>query len=149
MTGTSESSQLPHQVYETRLRVRYAETDQMGVVYHANYIVWFEVGRVEMFREMGFAYSEMEQQEGTRLVVVDVRCRYKTPARYDDLICVRTQLLNVRDSLVHFGYEILRDNDRVLLAEGETVHLVLGADMKRTPLPEKYLTPFRRAAGRE
>ena len=148
-SGAEESAQLPPQVYETRFRVRYAETDQMGVVYHSNYIIWFEVGRVEMFRQLGFTYSEMEQQESTRLAVVDVRCRYKNPARYDDLICVRTRLLNVRDSLVHFGYEILRDSDEALLAEGETVHLVLGADMKRTPLPQKYLAPFRRAAGRE
>ena len=149
MAEDSESSQPSQQVYETRLRVRYAETDQMGVVYHSNYIIWFEVGRVEMFRQLGFTYSEMEQQEGTRLAVVDVRCRYKTPARYDDLICVRTRLLNVRDSLVHFGYEILRDSDQVLLAEGETVHLVLDHGMKRAPLPAKYLTPFRQAAGRE
>ena len=121
----------------------------MGVVYHSNYIIWFEVGRVEMFRQLGFTYSEMEQQEGTRLAVVDVRCRYKIPARYDDLICVRTRLLNVRGSLVHFGYEILRDNDVALLAEGETVHLVLGADMKRSNLAKKYLVPFLQAAGRE
>jgi len=149
MSGAEEPSPLPQPVYETRFRVRYAETDQMGVVYHSNYIIWFEVGRVEMFRQLGFTYSEMEQQESTRLAVVDVRCRYKSPARYDDLICVRTRLLNVRDSLVHFGYEIVRDSDETLLAEGETVHLVLGADMKRTPLPQKYLAPFRRAAGRE
>jgi acyl-CoA thioester hydrolase len=147
MAGASESSQPSQQVYETRLRVRYAETDQMGVVYHSNYIIWFEVGRVEMFRQLGFTYSEMEQREGMRLAVVEVRCRYKNSARYDDLICVRTQLLKVRDSLVRFGYEIVRDSDGLLLAEGETVHLVLGEDLKRAPLPEKYLAPFRRAAG--
>ena len=99
------------QVFEAQVRVRYAETDQMGVVYHSNYIIWFEVGRVEMFRQLGFTYSEMEQQEGTRLAVVDVRCRYKIPARYDDLICVRTRLLNVRGSLVHFGIRNLCATD--------------------------------------
>ena len=149
MSEASERSRNQQQVYETRFRVRYAETDQMGVVYHSNYIIWFEVGRVEMFRQLGFTYGEMEQQEGTRLAVVDVRCRYKIPARYDDLLRVRTRLLNVRGSLVHFGYEILRDNDDALLAEGETVHLVLGADMKRTVLPAKYLSSFLQAAGRE
>lgn len=145
MSGAGESSQHLHQVYETRFRVRYAETDQMGVVYHSNYIVWFEVGRVEMLRQMGFTYREMEKDDDTHIAVVDVRCRYKLPARYDDLICVRTSLLNVRESLLRFGYEIIRDSDQVLLAEGETVHLVVDANMKRMPLPEKYLTPFMQA----
>jgi acyl-CoA thioester hydrolase len=145
MRGAGESAQHPHPIYETRFRVRYAETDQMGVVYHSNYIVWFEVGRVEMLRQMGFTYREMEKQDDTHIAVVDLRCRYKLPARYDDLICVRTSLLNVRESLLRFGYEIVRDSDQVLLAEGETVHLVVGADMKRMPLPEKYLAPFLQA----
>jgi len=105
-------------IFQTKLRVRYAETDQMGVVYHSNYVIWFEVGRVEMLRELGFTYREMEKQDGTLLAVADLRCRYKVAARYDDLICLRTRLLNVRESLLHFGYEVLRDNDGVLLAEG-------------------------------
>ena len=134
--------------HEARLRVRYAETDQMGVVYHSNYIVWFEVGRVEMLRQLGFTYREMERQDGTNLAVAEVRCRFKAPALYDDLVLVRTRLLNVRDSLLHFGYDIVRDEDGTLLAEGETVHLVVDADFKRMPLPEKYRTSFLRAAGR-
>lgn len=149
MSGAGEGAQHSRQVYETRFRVRYAETDQMEVVYHSNYIVWFEVGRIEMLRQMGFSYSEMEKQDDTHIVVVDVRCRYKMPARYDDLICVRTSLLNVRESLLRFGYEIIRDSDQALLAEGETVHLVVGADLKRTPLPKKYLEPLLAAATRE
>jgi acyl-CoA thioester hydrolase len=136
------------QVFETRLRVRYAETDQMGVVYHSNFIVWFEVGRVEMMRQIGFTYNEMEQEEGNHLAVADVRCRYKSPARYDDLILIRTRLLNVRDSLIHFAYEILRDHDGTLLAEGESVHLVLDHDFKRTRLSQKYLPAFLKAAGK-
>jgi len=136
------------QVYETELRVRYAETDQMGVVYHSNYIVWFEVGRVEMLRALGFNYREMEKLDGTHIAVVEARCRFKSPALYDDLITIRTRLLNVRDSLLHFGYEIVRSGDGTLLAEGETVHLVVDADFKRTPLPEKYLRPFLQAAGK-
>jgi acyl-CoA thioester hydrolase len=138
----------PARVYETTLRVRYAETDQMGVVYHSNYIIWFEVGRVEMLRQLGFTYREMEKQDGTHLAVADVRCRFKAPARYDDLIGVRTRLLNVRESLLHFGYAIIREQDGTLLAEGETVHLVLDAEFKRTKLPEKYLQPFLQAAGK-
>ena len=79
-------------VSETRMRVRYAETDQMGVVYHANYFVWFEVGRVELLRQLGFSYRDMEQNDGCGIAVVDARCRYKAPARYDDEVIVRTHL---------------------------------------------------------
>ena len=112
------------------------------MVYHSNYIVWFEVGRVEMLRQIGFNYREMEKEDDTHIVVVDARCRYKMPAHYDDVIRVRTCLLNVRESLLRFGYEIVRDSDQALLAEGETVHLVVGADMKRTPLPENIWGHF-------
>ena len=136
-------------VYETELRVRYAETDQMGVVYHSNYIVWFEVGRVEMLRELGFNYREMEKQDGAHIAVVEARCRFKAPALYDDLITIRTRLLNVRDSLLHFGYEVVRSGDGTLLAEGETVHLVVDKEFKRIRLPEKFLQPFLRAAGKD
>jgi acyl-CoA thioester hydrolase len=136
------------EVYETKLRVRYAETDQMGVVYHANYIVWFEVGRVEMLRQLVFTYSEMEKQDETHIAVVDVRCRFKAPARYDEVITLRTRLLNVRKSLLHFGYEVLRDEDGALLAEGETIHIVVDSGFKRIPLPQKYLPSFRKAAGK-
>jgi acyl-CoA thioester hydrolase len=136
-------------VYETRFRVRYAETDQMGVVYHSNFIVWFEVGRVEMLRRLGFTYRDMEKEDGTHIAVVDVRCRYKAPARYDDMVTVRTRLLNVRDSLLHFGYEVLRDEDGTVLAEGETVHIVVDPDFKRIPLPQRYMSSFLKAAGKE
>ena len=136
------------EVFETKLRVRYAETDQMGVVYHSNYVIWFEVGRVEMLRELGFTYREMEKQDGTHIAVVEVRCRFKAPALYDDLVVVRTRLMNVRDSLLHFGYEILRDGDDTLLAEGETVHLVVNAAFKRMAIPEKFRQRFLQAAGK-
>ena len=135
--------------YETSLRVRYAETDQMGVVYHSNYIIWFEVGRVEMLRQLGFTYREMEKQDGIHFPVVDIRCRFKAPAIYDDQITIRTMLLNVRESLLHFGYEITRAADGVLLAEGESIHIVVNDQFKRIPLPAAYLACFRRAAGRD
>lgn len=133
---------------EVRVRVRYAETDQMGVVYHANYFVWFEVGRVEFLRQLGFSYREMEENDACFIAVVDARCRYKAPARYDDEIAVRTHLKNVRESLVHFGYEIVRVSDGLLLAEGETTHVVTDAQMKRRTIPERYTGAFRAAAGR-
>jgi acyl-CoA thioester hydrolase len=134
-------------VVESRLRVRYAETDQMGVVYHSNFIIWMEVGRVEMLRALGYSYREMEQ-DGLHLPVAEVKCRYKAPAKYDDLIVIRTRMINLRGFLIHFGYEILRDEDDTLLAEGESVHLVVGPDMQRCSLPEKYMTPFTKAMGK-
>jgi len=136
-------------VSETTVRVRYAETDQMGVVYHANYLVWFEVGRVEFLRQLGFSYKDMELQDGCHIAVVDARCRYKAPARYDDEVIVRTHLKNVRESLVHFGYELMRASDGTLLAEGETTHVVIDRDMKKRPIPEKYMVLFKEAVGRE
>ncbi|MGH9517982.1 MAG: acyl-CoA thioesterase [Terriglobales bacterium] len=136
---------MSHQVSEVRLRVRYAETDQMGVVYHANHLIWFEVGRVEFMRQLGFSYREMEEKDECFIAVIDVRCRYKAPAHYDDEVIVRTQLKNVRESLVHFGYELVRASDAVLLAEGETTHLVTDANMKKRTIPKKYAKAFREA----
>jgi acyl-CoA thioester hydrolase len=135
-------------VGEARLRVRYAETDQMGVVYHSNYIVWFEVGRVELLRQLGFTYKEMESEDKCRIAVVDVKCRFKSPALYDDEVVIRTHLKNVRESLIHFGYQVVRASDQTLLAEGETTHIVVGDDMQRKALPEKYLGAFKAAVGR-
>jgi acyl-CoA thioester hydrolase len=120
----------------------------MGVVYHANHFIWFEVGRVELLRQLGFSYREMEEQDECFIAVVDARCRYKAPAHYDDEIIVRTQLKGVRESVIHFGYELVRSGDGTLLAEGETTHIVTDATMKMTPLPEKYLKAFRAAVGR-
>jgi acyl-CoA thioester hydrolase len=128
----------PRAIAEARLRVRYAETDQMGVVYHANYVVWFEVGRVELLRTLGFRYRDMERKEDCHIAVVDVRCRYKAPAMYDDEIVVRTQLKNARESLLRFAYEIVRADDGTLLAEGETTHIVVDRNFERTALPKKY-----------
>jgi len=130
---------------ESRLRVRYAETDQMGVVYHANHFVWFEIGRVELMRQLGFTYRDMERKHGCFIPVVDARCRYKAPARYDDEIIVRTRLKNVRESVIQFAYELVRAGDGVLLAEGETMHMIMDAKMKVTPLPPDILKAFREA----
>ncbi len=132
-------------INETRLRVRYVETDQMGVVYHSNFLIWFEVGRVELLRQLGFTYKDMEREDGCYIAVVDARCRYKAPARYDDQILVRTHLKNVRDSLIHFGYEIVRETDGTLLAEGETMHIVTDAGFNKRVLPDRYLEAFKRA----
>jgi acyl-CoA thioester hydrolase len=129
---------------ETRVRVRYAETDQMGVVYYANYLVWFEVGRVEFIRQMGLDYRSMEKEENAMIAVVEATARYKAPARYDDELIVRTTLAGVRGSIVRFRYAVVRAADEQLLCEGETVHLVVGPDMKRRDMPEKYAEQFQR-----
>jgi acyl-CoA thioester hydrolase len=132
-------------INETKIRVRYAETDQMGVVYHSNYFIWFEVGRVELLRQIGFTYKEMESEDQCFIAVVDARCRYRAPARYDDEVTIRTRLKNARESLIHFAYEAVRESDGTLLAEGETTHIVTDANMNKRPLPEKYQEAFRRA----
>ncbi|HWR17619.1 MAG TPA: thioesterase family protein [Terriglobales bacterium] len=132
-------------VGEARIRVRYAETDQMRVVYHSNYVIWFEVGRVELLRQIGFTYKEMEAEDHCHIAVVDLKVRYKAPALYDDELIIRTHLKNVRSWMLHFGYEVVRASDGSVLAEGETTHIVVGDDLQRKNLPEKYLVPFRAA----
>jgi acyl-CoA thioester hydrolase len=135
-------------VNETRLRVRYAETDQMGVVYHANHFIWFEVGRVELLRQLGFSYKDMEREDDCFIAVVDAQCRYKAPVHYDDEVVVRTNLKHVREKVIRFGYKLRHAETGELLAEGETTHIVAGSKMKPRALPEKYLKVFRAALGR-
>ena len=124
------------------LRVRYAETDQMGGVYYANYLIWFEVGRTDLCRKLGFAYREMEREDGLYLIVAEARCRYKTPARYDDEIEVRTCLREQRKRMLVFGYEVYRQPNEELLAEGETVHVITDHSGRPRALPEKYRDVF-------
>ena len=127
--------------HETRLRVRYAETDQMGVVYYANYLVWMEVGRVEYCKAAGFRYKDMEQQDGVLLAVAEARCRYASPARFDEEVVVRTWVEEANTRMVTFAYE-MRSEDGRKLASGETKHIFLGRDFKPCRLPEKYRTNF-------
>jgi len=143
------SSSKLHAFHETRLRVRYAETDQMGVVYHSNHLIWFEVGRVELMREMGFSYRDMERDDGCFIAVAEVKCRYRAPVYYDEEVVVRTRLKNVRESVVVFSYELVRADGGTLLAEGETTHIVTDSNMKVAALPEKYLTAFRAAIAKQ
>ena len=132
----------------TEARFRYAETDQMGIVYYANYLVWFELGRVELLRSIGLAYSRLETDHGCILPVIDVSCRYKSPARYDDQILIETRPVLLRGTVLKFAYQIYRNSDqdgkeRELLAEGETVHVVCDDQLQRKPLPEKYEAALR------
>lgn len=130
-------SVITHQV-----RVRYAETDQMGVVYYANYLVWFELGRVEVLRSLGLSYQTLEVEFDCILPVVEANCRYRAPARYDDVVIIEARPSMLRGSVMKFSYRILRknadDGEPLLLAEGETVHVVCGRDFQRKPLPEQY-----------
>ena len=138
-------SQRNASVNETRIRVRYAETDQMGVVYHANHFIWFEVGRVELLRQFGFSYKDMEREDDCFIAVVDAQCRYKASVHYDDEVVVRTYLKHVREKVIRFGYELRSADTGELVAEGETTHIVADAKMKRRVLPEKYMNVFRAA----
>jgi len=136
------NSELPSAWTSSTLRVRYAETDQMGVVYYANFFVWFEIGRTDFCRQHGFAYREMEQHDGLYITVAEARCRYNAPARYDDEVQVRTCLRALRRRVLVFEYEIYRHATDELLAEGETVHVVTDRDGRPRSLPDKYRDLF-------
>lgn len=140
---TSDSTKEYH---DAPLRVRYAETDQMGVVYHANYLIWFEIGRVELMRALGFEYKLMETEDDCFIVVAEATCRYHHPARYDELLRVRTRILRAGNRVVKYSYQLLRDADDVLLATGATTHVICGKDGKPKQLPQKYRAKFRALA---
>ncbi len=122
---------------DCEIRVRYAETDQMGIAYYANYLVWFEVGRTEFCRKRGFCYADLEAL-GYRLVVTDVNCRYRNAARYDEAITVRTWLKGMNRRMITFGYRILRKEKEEVIAEGETRHLCLDLNGKPKSLPQEF-----------
>jgi acyl-CoA thioester hydrolase len=133
-----------HEWSETRLRVRYAETDQAGVVYHSNYLIWLEVGRVELCRDYGFNYRDMESEADAFLPVIEAHVKYRAPARYDDEIVVRTRIIDVNRRAIKFAYEVLRAADGTLLAEGETRHIVMSREGRARAFPDKYLEMMRK-----
>lgn len=127
---------------DARLRVRYAETDQMGIVYYANYFVWMELGRVEWCRAAGIRYRDMEEQDGILLAVAEAQCRYVQPAQYDDEVIVHTSVTKAHPRMVTFEYRMTRTSDGALLATGHTKHLFLGKDLNPCRLPERYYSYF-------
>ena len=129
----------------SRVRVRYAETDRMGVVYYANYFVWFEVGRTDLLRRSGWSYREMEI-DGCSLPVMEARCAYRQSARYDDELDVTTRGVLLSPVRVRFDYEVVRAADQALLAEGHTVHASLDPSGKPRRLPDRVLTLFSRGS---
>jgi acyl-CoA thioester hydrolase len=124
------------------VRVRYAETDNMGVVYYANYYIYFEIGRVEYMRHKGVDYRRMELEDQTFLFVAESKCRYRRPAHYDDPLRIRTRVVSARRRTITFGYEIFHDETNELLATGETLHVVCGSNGRAKPLPDKYRRYF-------
>lgn len=133
--------------HETRFRVRYAETDQMGVVYYANYLVWMEIGRAEYCRAAGVRYKDMESADGIRLAVVEAHCRYLHPARYDEEIAVETSIARANRRMVEFEYRMCDAATGRKLASGSTKHIFLGPDMTPVKLPEKYYAFFGISVG--
>jgi acyl-CoA thioester hydrolase len=115
---------------ESRTRVRYKETDQMGIAHHANYIVWFEIGRTDLCRETGFPYSEIERR-GYLLVVTDVSCRFKIPFRYDDEVLIRTSVAEAASRSIKFSYELRNGAGDVLHATGHSSHLWLDRESRK------------------
>ena len=121
---------------DTVVNVRYAETDQMGVVYYANYLVWFEVGRVAWCRARGFHYRDLEAQHGRMMMVAEVSCRYKAPAHFEDDILIRTAVGSATDRVIRFIYEIRNQRTGKLLATGESKHVVTDRNYRPARLPE-------------
>jgi acyl-CoA thioester hydrolase len=125
----------------SRVRVRYAETDQMRVAYHANFFVWFEVGRTDLLRQMGWSYREMEQA-GFQLPVIEAQCRFLRPARYDDEIEIRTVGRLVSAVRVQFDYEAVRVADQVVAATGQTLHAAVTPGGRPCRLPDRVRDLF-------
>ena len=126
---------------ETTVRVRYAETDQMGVAHHSNHLIWFEAGRVDYCRALGFEYKQMEIEDDSFIVVAEASCRYKRPARFDDILIVRTSVTESQRRTIRFAYEILNHANEVI-ATGETLHVICDRLGRPKSLPDKYRQYF-------
>lgn len=125
----------------SRVRVRYAETDKMGVVYYAHYFVWFEVARADLLRDAGWSYREMEA-EGFALPVIEAHCEYRQSARYDDELDIRTDGVLLSPVRVEFAYEVVRPADATVIAVGRTVHAALDTGGRPCRLPQRVRALF-------
>jgi len=134
-------------VSETKVRVRYKDTDQMGVVYHGNYFTFFEIGRVEYLRDRGMSYKDMELQDDSHIVVAEASCRFLRPARYDDVLRIRTHVSRAHRRTLRFSYQISNDATGEILATGETMHVVCNKAGRPKALPEKYWKLFESLEG--
>ncbi|MFZ9386804.1 MAG: acyl-CoA thioesterase [Chitinophagaceae bacterium] len=130
-------------ISETQVRVRYAETDQMGVVYHSNYFPYFEAARAESIRQMGFTYADMERM-GVIMPVVDVHCRYLRPARYDDLLTIRTTLKELPvHHKIEFQHEVINEQGELLAVGKIILYFVEAKGMKRTAMPDQLMEKLK------
>jgi acyl-CoA thioester hydrolase len=135
-------NELKQEFVETQVNVRYAETDRMKIVYYANYLIWFEVGRVAWCKARGFHYGEMESVDNRYMVVAEASCRYKSPAHFEDDIVVRTGLAKATDRVIQYWYHICNKTTGQLLATGYTKHLVTDTDLRPSRLPDRYRIYF-------
>jgi acyl-CoA thioester hydrolase len=142
MKRTPRTGIASQRIAESRVKVRYAETDQMSVAYYANYFVWFEVGRSQYCNDCGFSYRDMERETGLFLIVAEASCRYKNPARYEDELVVRTRITELTRRTLRFSYEIER-LDGAAVATGETLHVLINADGRASSFPDNYLSFLR------
>ena len=142
MKRTTRELVISEQIAESRVKVRYAETDQMGVAYYANYFVWFEVGRSQYCNNCGFSYRDMERETGLFLIVAEASCRYKNPARYEDELVIRTKITELTRRTLKFSYEVERE-DGTPVATGETLHVLINAQGRPSSFPEKYMSLLR------
>ena len=136
--GGGDAGLMLKEFSDPTVRVRYAETDQMGVVYYGNYFTWFEIGRVELCRQIGFEYKKMEIEDDSFLVVAEANCRYKRPARFDDLLTIRTRVAAAQRRTVRFAYEIIHQETGATIATGETTHVICNRAGQTKSLPDKY-----------
>ncbi|HKB70614.1 MAG TPA: thioesterase family protein [Thermoanaerobaculia bacterium] len=141
-----EKPQIFDRTVEHSVRVRYSETDRMGIVYHANYIVWFEIGRTEFCRAAGFPYRDMEEQ-GVLILVTGVDCRFRRAARYDDRVTIRTRMGESGSRGLSFFYEVVVADDGMLLAEGSTRHVFVNASNRPITIPPSIREAFARFVG--
>lgn len=123
---------------ETKIRVRYAETDKMGIVHHSNYYVWFELGRSDYCRARGFSYLEMEERNENYMIVAESYCRYKAPAFYEDILIIRSNIASIRSRSIQFVYQVFRPADNKLIAEGETLHFITDKNKRVRSIPPYY-----------
>ncbi len=134
-------------IHNVEIKVRYSETDKMGIVYHANYFIWFEIGRTELLRNYGIPYSLWEER-GYFLPVVEANCRYIKPAKYDDIIKIQTELEKIEKSLIVLGYKLF-NNDGLLLAKGFTQHICIDKNGKVKPIPDDFLNTLKELLKKE
>ncbi|MBK1809635.1 acyl-CoA thioesterase [Clostridium sp. YIM B02505] len=133
-------------ISETKIKVRYVETDQMGIVHHSNYYAWFEVGRTEFIKESGVSYSDMESK-GIMMPLVESSCRYIVGAKYEDEVTIKTSVEELNGAKVIFTYEVIRDVDKVILAKGKTVHAFVNKDFKIINLKKNNIDIWNKIQG--